>query len=61
VDGGRLGALVHALEHACLLWFGTLLWLGLIGPLAKGAVGIEAPSVLLVRGLPGDAESFGSL
>ncbi len=27
--------LVHALEHACLLWFGTLLWLGLIGPLPK--------------------------
>ena len=29
--------LVHALEHACLLWFGTLLWLGLIGPLPKPA------------------------
>jgi putative membrane protein len=27
--------LVHALEHACLLWFGALLWLGLIGPLPK--------------------------
>jgi len=27
--------LVHALEHACMLWFGTLLWLGLIGPLPK--------------------------
>jgi len=27
--------LVHALEHACFLWFGTLLWLGLIGPLPK--------------------------
>ncbi|HUE28507.1 MAG TPA: cytochrome c oxidase assembly protein [Solirubrobacteraceae bacterium] len=27
--------LVHALEHACLLWFGVLLWLGLIGPLPK--------------------------
>jgi len=27
--------LVHALEHACLLWFGALLWLGLLGPLAK--------------------------
>jgi putative membrane protein len=27
--------LVHALEHGCLLWFGTLLWLGLIGPLPK--------------------------
>jgi cytochrome c oxidase assembly factor CtaG len=27
--------LIHALEHACLLWFGTLLWLGLIGPLPK--------------------------
>ncbi len=27
--------LVHALEHACLLWFGGLLWLGLIGPLPK--------------------------
>lgn len=29
--------LVHALEHACLLWFGTLLWLGLLGPLPKPA------------------------
>src|SRR5437763_87809 len=28
---------VHALEHACFLWFGTLLWLGLIGPLPKPA------------------------
>jgi cytochrome c oxidase assembly factor CtaG len=27
--------LVHALEHACLLWFGTLLWLALLGPLPK--------------------------
>jgi putative membrane protein len=27
--------LVHALEHACFLWFGMLLWLGLIGPLPK--------------------------
>ena len=27
--------LVHAFEHACLLWFGMLLWLGLIGPLPK--------------------------
>lgn len=27
--------LVHALEHACLLWFGTLLWLALVGPLPK--------------------------
>jgi cytochrome c oxidase assembly factor CtaG len=27
--------LVHALEHACFLWFGALLWLGLIGPLPK--------------------------
>ncbi|MGH2916883.1 MAG: cytochrome c oxidase assembly protein [Solirubrobacteraceae bacterium] len=27
--------LVHALEHACLLWFGAILWLGLIGPLPK--------------------------
>jgi cytochrome c oxidase assembly factor CtaG len=26
---------VHALEHACFLWFGTLLWLALIGPLPK--------------------------
>ena len=29
--------LVHALEHATFLWFGTLLWLGLIGPLPKPA------------------------
>jgi cytochrome c oxidase assembly factor CtaG len=29
--------LVHALEHACFLWFGTLLWLALIGPLPKPA------------------------
>ena len=27
--------LVHALEHACFVWFGGLLWLGLIGPLPK--------------------------
>ena len=26
---------MHALEHACLLWFGTLLWLALLGPLPK--------------------------
>jgi len=29
--------LVHALEHACLLWFGMLLWLAVIGPLPKPA------------------------
>ncbi len=29
--------LIHAFEHACLLWFGTLLWLGLLGPLPKPA------------------------
>lgn len=29
--------LVHSLEHACMLWFGCLLWLGLIGPLPKPA------------------------
>jgi putative membrane protein len=29
--------LVHALEHACLLWFGTLLWLAVLGPLPKPA------------------------
>ena len=29
--------LVHALEHACLLWFGVLLWLALLGPLPKPA------------------------
>jgi cytochrome c oxidase assembly factor CtaG len=29
--------LVHAFEHACFLWAGTLLWLGLIGPLPKPA------------------------
>jgi cytochrome c oxidase assembly factor CtaG len=29
--------LVHALEHACFLWFGVLLWLALIGPLPKPA------------------------
>jgi cytochrome c oxidase assembly factor CtaG len=29
--------LVHALEHACLLWFGALLWLALIGPLPRPA------------------------
>jgi cytochrome c oxidase assembly factor CtaG len=27
--------LVHSLEHASMLWFGTLLWLALIGPLPK--------------------------
>lgn len=44
--------LVHALEHACFLWFGTLLWFALIGPLPKpkwfagwGALGY----VILVR------------
>jgi cytochrome c oxidase assembly factor CtaG len=29
--------LVHALEHATFLWFGTLLWFALIGPLPKPA------------------------
>ncbi len=29
--------LVHALEHACMLWFGALLWLAVIGPLPKPA------------------------
>jgi len=29
--------LVHALEHASLLWFGVLLWLALLGPLPKPA------------------------
>lgn len=29
--------LIHALEHATFLWFGTLLWLALIGPLPKPA------------------------
>jgi cytochrome c oxidase assembly factor CtaG len=29
--------LVHALEHASLFWFGTLLWLALLGPLPKPA------------------------
>lgn len=27
--------LVHALEHACMLWFGALLWLAVLGPLPK--------------------------
>ena len=27
--------LVHAAEHACLLWFGILLWVSLLGPLPK--------------------------
>lgn len=27
--------LIHALEHACLLWFGILLWASLLGPLPK--------------------------
>jgi putative membrane protein len=27
--------LVHTAEHMCFLWFGILLWLGLIGPLPK--------------------------
>ena len=45
--------LVHALEHACLLWFGALLWLALIGPLPKPAWftgGPELGYVFLVRG-----------
>jgi cytochrome c oxidase assembly factor CtaG len=29
--------LVHALEHGCLLWFGVMLWMGLLGPLPKPA------------------------
>jgi cytochrome c oxidase assembly factor CtaG len=29
--------LVHALEHACMLWFGILLWMALLGPLRKPA------------------------
>jgi putative membrane protein len=29
--------LVHALEHAAFFWFGSLLWLALIGPLPKPA------------------------
>ncbi len=29
--------IVHALEHFTLLWFGTFLWLALIGPLPKPA------------------------
>jgi cytochrome c oxidase assembly factor CtaG len=29
--------LVHSFEHACMLWFGMLLWLALIGPLPKPA------------------------
>jgi cytochrome c oxidase assembly factor CtaG len=29
--------LVHALQHACFLWFGVLLWLALLGPLPKPA------------------------
>ena len=29
--------LVHALEHASLLWFGMLLWVALLGPLPKPA------------------------
>ena len=29
--------LIHALEHACLLWFGVMLWMGLLGPLPKPA------------------------
>ncbi len=27
--------IVHAAEHACMFWFGSLLWLALIGPLPK--------------------------
>lgn len=29
--------LIHALEHATLFWFGSLLWLALLGPLPKPA------------------------
>jgi cytochrome c oxidase assembly factor CtaG len=29
--------LIHALEHACLLWFGVILWLAVLGPLPKPA------------------------
>ncbi len=44
--------LIHALEHACMLWFGALLWLALIGPLPKPrwfAGGWELGYVMLVR------------
>lgn len=27
--------IVHAFEHACLFWFGLLLWIALLGPLPK--------------------------
>jgi cytochrome c oxidase assembly factor CtaG len=27
--------LVHAVEHACMLWFGAVLWLAVIGPLPR--------------------------
>jgi cytochrome c oxidase assembly factor CtaG len=29
--------LIHALEHACLLWFGVMLWMAVLGPLPKPA------------------------
>jgi cytochrome c oxidase assembly factor CtaG len=52
--------LVHALEHGCLLWFGALLWLALLGPLPKpawfhgwGSVGYVA-SVRLIGAVLGN-------
>ena len=33
----RHDSFVHALEHACMLWFGILLWMALLGPLRKPA------------------------
>ena len=53
--------LIHALEHACLLWFGPLLWLTVIGGLASGndsrgvrigyVVGVRAAGAVLAGGL----------
>jgi putative membrane protein len=42
---------VHALEHASFLWFGTLLWLALIGPLPKPAWFTGWGSLLYVIGV----------
>lgn len=43
--------LVHAAEHACFLWFGALLWLGLIGPLPKPAWFSTAGRLVYVVGV----------
>lgn len=43
--------LIHALEHACFVWFGALLWLGLIGPFPKPSWFAAAGRLAYVAGM----------